>query len=50
MLEEDMRRIAGWIVDALRNPADAARLTRLAGEVRDLSAAFPIPGFDSLPW
>ena len=50
MREEDMRRIAGWIVDALHHPGDAARLSRLAGEVRELSAAFPIPGFDSLPW
>ena len=50
MREEDMRRVAGWIVDALRHPADASRLSRLASEVRELSAAFPIPGFDSLPW
>jgi glycine hydroxymethyltransferase len=50
MREEDMRRIAGWIVDALRHPADASRLSRLAGEVKESSAAFPIPGFDSLPW
>ncbi|MGD0859752.1 MAG: serine hydroxymethyltransferase [Terracidiphilus sp.] len=50
MREEEMRRIAGWIVDALRHPADASRLSLLAGEVRELSAAYPIPGFDSLPW
>jgi glycine hydroxymethyltransferase len=50
MREGDMRRIAGWIVDALRHPADASRLSRLAGEVKEFSAAFPIPGFDSLPW
>jgi glycine hydroxymethyltransferase len=50
MLEEDMRRIAGWIVDALRHNGDASRLSRLASEVRDFSAAYPIPGFDSLPW
>jgi glycine hydroxymethyltransferase len=50
MLEEDMRRIGGWIVDALRHPGDASRLSRLASEVKGLSAAFPIPGFDSLPW
>ncbi len=50
MREAEMKRIAGWIVDALRHSGDAARLTRLAGEVQELSAAFPIPGFDSLPW
>jgi glycine hydroxymethyltransferase len=50
MLEEDMRRVAGWIVDALRHSGDAARLSWLASEVKEFSAAFPIPGFDNLPW
>jgi glycine hydroxymethyltransferase len=50
MREADMARIAGWIVDALRNAGDASRLSRLAGEVKDFSAAYPIPGFDNLPW
>jgi glycine hydroxymethyltransferase len=50
MLEPEMRRIAAWIVEVLRNPADALRLSRLAVEVRDFSAGFPIPGFDWLPW
>lgn len=50
MLEEDMGRIAGWIADALRHCGDASRLSRLASEVRDFSATFPIPGFDNLPW
>jgi glycine hydroxymethyltransferase len=50
MLEEDMGRIAGWIVDALRHCGDAARLSWLASEVKEFSAAFPIPGFDNLPW
>jgi glycine hydroxymethyltransferase len=50
MLEPDMRLIAGWIAEALRNPADAPRHSRLAAEVKDFSGGFPIPGFDSLPW
>jgi glycine hydroxymethyltransferase len=50
MSEEDMRRIAGWVADALRHGDDPVRLTRLSGEVRDFSASFPIPGFDRLPW
>ena len=50
MAGADMARIAGWIVDALRHAGDAPRLSRLASEVKDFSAAFPIPGFDSLPW
>jgi glycine hydroxymethyltransferase len=50
MAEADMARIAGWIVDALRHSADTTRLFRLASEVKELSVAFPIPGFDNLPW
>ncbi len=50
MVEKDMRRIAEWIVEALRDPGDTSLLSRLAAEVRDFSAAFPVPGFDSLPW
>jgi glycine hydroxymethyltransferase len=50
MREEDMGRIAGWIAEAFRHSGDAFRLSRLASEVKDFSAAFPIPGFDSLPW
>jgi len=50
MVEEDMLRIAGWIAQALRQPGEASLLTRLARGVRELSAAFPVPGFDSLPW
>jgi len=50
MKEADMARVAGWIVDGLRHPGDDARLAGLAGEVRECSAGFPIPGFDRLPW
>jgi glycine hydroxymethyltransferase len=50
MAEEDMRHIAGWIVEALRHPGDSSLLSRLADEVRDFSAAFPVPDFASLPW
>ncbi len=44
MGEGDMARIAGWIVETLRNRADAARRDRLAGEVQAFSEAFPVPG------
>jgi glycine hydroxymethyltransferase len=50
MMEQDMERIGGWIVDALRHSGDTVRLSALARDVRDFSVAFPIPGFDSLPW
>ena len=42
MTELDMPRIAAWLVDALRHPDDASRL---AGEVKDCAAAFPVPVF-----
>jgi len=42
MTEADMPRIAAWLVDALRHPADAARLS---SEVKDCAAAFPVPAF-----
>ena len=47
---ERWRALPGWIVEALRHAGDASRLSRLASEVREFSAAFPIPGFDNLPW
>ncbi len=46
MAEPEMERIADWIsrgVDAARR-ADEAALDRIADEVRELAAAFPIPG------
>ncbi|HVN93500.1 MAG TPA: serine hydroxymethyltransferase [Terracidiphilus sp.] len=50
MTEAEMRQIAQWIAEALSNADDEARLQRIAVEVRNLSAKFPIPGFNSLPW
>ena len=39
-----MRRLAGWIVDALRAPDDAALLGRIRAQVEDACARFPVPG------
>jgi glycine hydroxymethyltransferase len=44
MKEPDMRRVAGWLADALHHPNETSRLAGLAGEVKECSAAFPIPG------
>jgi glycine hydroxymethyltransferase len=44
MGEDEVRAISRWIVDALRNPDDPARLARLAGEVKGLASSFPVPG------
>ncbi|MGE0609805.1 MAG: serine hydroxymethyltransferase [Pirellulales bacterium] len=40
---EEMRKIGGWIMEALRAPADAATLARIRGEVSDLCRHFPVP-------
>jgi glycine hydroxymethyltransferase len=42
MREEEMRRIALWIEQALAAPADEAGLTRVREEVREMCAAFPL--------
>ena len=44
MKEAEMRQIAAWIDDVVQQPDDAARKTRIAGEVRELCAKFPAPG------
>ncbi len=41
---DEMRRIGGWILDALKHTADTDRLERIRGEVRELCAHFPAPG------
>lgn len=41
---DDMRRIAGWIVEALRHARDQDTLDRVAAEVRALCRRYPVPG------
>ncbi len=41
---DEMRVIGGWIVDAIRGREDAAVHARIAREVRELVARFPVPG------
>ena len=43
MREPEMRRIAGWIKTALAAPDDAAQITRIRGEVREMGRQFPAP-------
>jgi glycine hydroxymethyltransferase len=40
---DEMRRIGGWILDALQHPDDAARHERIRGEVVELCSHFPAP-------
>jgi len=50
MSEQDMNRVASWIVEALKNSNDLSHIAHLSAEVKAYCAGFPIPGFDSLPW
>ena len=44
MTEAEMRQIAAWIDEVCQAPGDEDRRRRIAGEVRELCAAFPAPG------
>ena len=41
--EAEMPRIAAWIVEVLEHAGDTARQERIAGEVAELCANFPVP-------
>lgn len=40
---DEMRRVADWILDALRHPEDGATHERIRGEVAELCQQFPAP-------
>jgi len=40
---DEMKRVGGWIYEALTHPQDEAILDRIAGEIRDLSEGFSVP-------
>ncbi|MBN1823481.1 MAG: serine hydroxymethyltransferase [Endomicrobiales bacterium] len=42
MKEKEMELIAGWIVEALKNPADQKVLGRINGEVKSFCGKFPL--------
>jgi len=46
MGEDDMRRIAGWLVSALRAPKDEAALAKTKAETEAFCRRFPVPGID----
>ncbi|HEX2315486.1 MAG TPA: serine hydroxymethyltransferase [Thermomonospora sp.] len=51
LTEEHMPRLAAWIDEAVQATAkaDEPALTRIAGEVRELLAGFPMPGWAPAP-
>ena len=44
MGDAEMARLAGWIIDALRNHEDPGALARLKIEVEETCSGFPVPG------
>jgi glycine hydroxymethyltransferase len=46
MNEDEMRRLAGWMVSALRNHADESTLSSVRGEVQEMCLQFPVPGIE----
>jgi glycine hydroxymethyltransferase len=44
MGEDDMKRIAGWIITTLRAPEDEAALTKTHAETVEFCRRFPVPG------
>jgi glycine hydroxymethyltransferase len=40
---DEMKRVGGWIYEALSNSDDDATLVRIAGEIRELCESFPVP-------
>ena len=51
LTEEHMPQLAAWMDEAITAAAkdDEATLDRIAGEVRDLLSAYPIPGWSAQP-
>ena len=45
---DEMRRVAAWILRVLDNPDDEAEHARVAAEVREMAAAYPVPGISAL--
>lgn len=44
MKEDEMRKVGNWILEVLRAPEDAANCQRVAGEIREFTKSFPVPG------
>lgn len=47
MKEPEMKRVAGWILKALRSADDETAISRLREEIREFCADFPVPGIDA---
>lgn len=47
MKQDEMRRIAGWIADVVKDPADTATQHRVASHVRELAQQYPLRADDT---
>lgn len=47
MGSDEMRRIAGWIVGALKHAEDSSVHQRIRGEVKEMCGSFPVPAQSS---
>ena len=46
MKEDEMRHLAGWMVNALKSHENQAALDSIRGEVEEMCTQFPVPGID----
>ncbi len=44
MKEDDMKKLGAWIIEALQNHQDEAKLANIKKEVEEFCAKFPVPG------
>ncbi|MCK5460663.1 serine hydroxymethyltransferase [Candidatus Gracilibacteria bacterium] len=44
MKEDDIRKIGGWLIEALQNNQDESQLKRIKNEVEAFCQKFPVPG------
>jgi glycine hydroxymethyltransferase len=47
MKEPEMKRVAEWMVEALRSPKDDGKLRGIHEQVKELCKRFPVPGLDA---
>jgi glycine hydroxymethyltransferase len=44
MKEGEMKKVGAWILQILRVPEDQANISRVQGEIREMTKSFPVPG------
>jgi glycine hydroxymethyltransferase len=44
MKTDEMKRVGGWILAALKSHDDASSLKNVRGEIAEFAKAFPVPG------